>query len=33
MVVDASAAGSSVLAPQLYVITNWFEELRERVPN
>jgi hypothetical protein len=33
MVEDASTAGSSVLAPQLYVITNWFEELRERVGN
>jgi hypothetical protein len=33
MVEDASTAGTSVVAPQLYVITNWFEELRERAGN
>ena len=30
---DASSPGVAVLSQQLYVVTNWFEELRERVPN
>ena len=33
MVEDASSAGASLQAPRLYVITNWFEELKQRVPN
>ncbi len=33
MVEVASTAEASVFSPQLYVVTNWFEELRERVPN
>ena len=33
MVENASSAGGRVFAPQLYVITNWFEELLERVGN
>jgi len=33
MVEDASTGGSVLLSPQLYVVTNWFEELRQRVGN
>ena len=33
MVEDTSSDVGSALAPQLYVITNWFVELRERVGN
>ncbi|MEE8147016.1 MAG: protein kinase, partial [Longimicrobiales bacterium] len=33
MVEDASSAGAAVQAPQLYVVTNWFEELRQRLGN
>ncbi len=33
MVEDASTAGAAVLSPQLYVVTNWFEELRQRLGN
>jgi hypothetical protein len=33
MVEDASSAGAAVLSPQLYVVTNWFEELRQRLGN
>jgi Tol biopolymer transport system component len=33
MVENASTVGDATLLPQLYVVTNWFEELKERVPN
>ncbi len=33
MVEDASTAGAAMLSPKLYVVTNWFEELRARVGN
>ena len=33
MVEDASSAGGSALTPQLYLVTNWFEELRQRMGN
>jgi hypothetical protein len=33
MVEDASTAGAVVVSPKLYVVTNWFEEIRERLGN
>jgi hypothetical protein len=33
MVEDASTAGTVVVAPKLYVVTNWLEEVLERLGN